>query len=201
MSAAEIQRLLQNADALAARGQFPQAEIEYAKARQLAPDDLTAALGHGHVLRVLGRPRDARALFAQAAAQHPEKIELQHGLALATLEAGDPAGAEAAWRAVLALQPDALTALIGLGEALNQLQRPDDALALLATLTPKDPQAQAALELVRGVSQLLKHDYDAALAHLDRVLAILPDYPPATQARAVALQQLHRTEDRFRPLV
>jgi tetratricopeptide (TPR) repeat protein len=193
MSATNLQTLLQNADALAARGAFAAAEAEYARARVLAPGDLTATLGHGHVLRVLGRPGEARAIFAAAAAQEPATLELQHGLALAAQEAGDPAAAETAWRTVLAMQPGALTALLGLGEALNQLQRPGEALEILAPLDPRDPQARASLELVRGVSHLLRHDHELAVAHFDRVLAIIPGYPPAAQARAVALQQLERT--------
>jgi tetratricopeptide (TPR) repeat protein len=192
---AELQNALQQANALAGQGQFAAAETHYRRARALDPKDLRAALGHGHALRMLGRPGEARDVFAAAIAIKPDLADSHHGLALACQEIPDLAAAEAAYRSTLRLQPDALPAAVGLAEVLNLQGRPDDALSLLAPLDSSNPPGRAALEQARGTARLLKEDYGTALAHFERALAAAPNHPKAAHARAVALQHLGRMEE------
>lgn len=192
---ADLQTALQQASTLASQGQFANAEVQYRRARTLDPGNLHAALGHGHVLRMLGRPGEAREVFAAAIALKADLADAHHGLALACHEMSDLGAAEAAYRAALRLQPTALAAAIGLADIPNLQKRPDDALALLAPLSAGEAGARAALEQTRGTARLLKENHDAALAHFERALALDPLHPKAAHARAVALQHLGRKEE------
>jgi tetratricopeptide (TPR) repeat protein len=192
---ADLQTALRQANALACQGNFTSAELQYRRARTLAPNDLQAALGHGHVLRILGRPGDARAVFAAAIAIKPDLADAHHGLAMACQEMSDLDAAESAYRTTLRLRPGTLEALVGLADVLNQQSRPDDALALLGTAGSAAPDAAAALEQTRGTARLLKENHDAALVHFERALILVPGHPKASHSRAVALEHLRRDEE------
>ena len=195
MTADALKDTLRQANTLAGQGRFADAAAAYAHARTLAPSDLQALLGLGHTLRMLGKPGEARAVFFDAVRLAPSLPDAHHGLALASHEMGDPASAENAYRALLRLQPASLAGAIGLGDVLNQQQRPDETLDLLAPLQSPDANARAALEHTRGTARLLKDEHESALAHFDKALALSPAYPKAAHARAVTLDTMGRAED------
>ncbi len=191
----DLQAALQQANTLACQGNFAAAEVQYRRARALAPNDLHAALGHGHVLRILGRPGDARAVFAAAIAIKPDLAEAHHGLAMACQENADLGAAESAYRATLRLRPGMLEALCGLADVLNQQNQPDEALTLLSSAASTQPEVVAALEQSRGTARLIKEEPDAALAHFERALKLVPNHPKASRSRAMALEHLQRDEE------
>lgn len=195
MNADALKDALRQANTLAGQGRFADAARAYANARALAPDDLQAILGLGHTLRMLGKPAEARAVFFDAVRLAPSLPDAHHGLALASHEMGDAASAESAYRALLRLQPASLAGAIGLGDVLNQQQRPEEALELLAPLQSTDKTAQAALEHTRGTARLLKEELEPALAHFDKALSLSPAYPKASHARAVTLDTMGRSEE------
>jgi tetratricopeptide (TPR) repeat protein len=61
------------------------------------------ALRLARAYRDLGRHADARDVYAELLESSPLQANAQEGLLLATAEAGDPAGLEAAWKRVLAV--------------------------------------------------------------------------------------------------
>lgn len=195
MTADALKDTLRQANTLAGQGRFADAAAAYASARALAPTDLQAALGLGHTLRMLGKPGEARAVFFDAVRLAPNLPDAHHGLALASHEMGDPVSAESAYRALLRLQPASLAGAIGLGDVLNQQQRPDETLELLAPLQSPDANARAALEHTRGTARLLKEELEPALAHFDKALALSSAYPKAAHARAVTLDTMGRAEE------
>jgi tetratricopeptide (TPR) repeat protein len=192
---ADLQIALQQAEALAGRRQFAEAEVQYRRARVLDPRDLRAALGHGHVLLILGRAAEARDVFAAATAIKPDLADAFHGLAMACYEMSDIAAAENAYRTVLKLEPRSLAAMVGLADVFNRQRRADEALALLAPVGDLNANAGAAVEQTRGTARLIKADAITALAHFERALAMAPGFSKAAHSRAVALEQLGREED------
>jgi tetratricopeptide (TPR) repeat protein len=191
----DLQAALSQAEALAGRQQFAQAESEYRRARGLDPRDLRAALGHGHVLLILGRAVEARDVFAAATAIKPDLGDAHHGLAMASYELSDMGAAETAYRTTLQLEPRSLAAMVGLADVYNRQRRADEALALLAQVGNLNGNAGATIEQTRGTAKLLKAETNAALAHFERALALAPRFSKAAHSRGVALEQLGRDEE------
>ena len=191
----DLQTALRQAEALAGRHQFVEAENEYRRARGLDARDLHAALGHGHVLLILGRAAEARDVFATAIAIKPDLADAHHGLAMASYAMSDMDAAEAAYRTVLRLDARSLAAITGLADVFNRQRRADEALALLAQVGNLNGNAGATVEQTRGTALLLKAETNAALVHFERALALAPGFSKAAHSRGVALEQLGREEE------
>jgi len=91
------------ANALADLGDLPAAETAYRDALALRPCYPAALSGLCRMLRGLGRAGEAIAAAREAAAKWPREPKHHLALAEAMWDAGDPQGAAAAFRAVLAL--------------------------------------------------------------------------------------------------
>ena len=191
----DLQTALRQAEALAGRRQFEEAESEYRRARGFDPRDLRAALGHGHVLLILGRVAEARDVFAGAVAIKPDLADAYHGLAMACYEMSDIEAAETAYRTTLRLEPRSLAAMVGLADVFNRQRRADEALALLAQVGSLGGNVGATVEQTRGTARLIKAETNAALAHFERALALAPSFSKAAHSRGVALEQLGREEE------
>ena len=186
---------LQQASAAAASGQLAAAEHHYRWAVTLAPDDPRVTVSLGLLLRQMQRPAESKAQFAAVIQRHPALAEAHYGLGLACQDMMDAAGAEAAYRAALALKPGLLPATLGLATVCNLTGRSDEALGLLAQVSTPDARLGAAIEQQRGVAQLAKEQYQAALAHFEGALALQPSVAEAAHSRAVALKCLGRDEE------
>jgi tetratricopeptide (TPR) repeat protein len=193
--ATELQVALHEGNVLASRGDLAAAEIQFARARTLAPNDMHAALGLGHVLRLLRRPGDARTVFAEAIAIMPDLADAHQGLALACHELSDFSAAEASYRTVLRLEPTSVEGAIGLAEMFIVRKHADEALVLLAPFAGSDAPTAAAIVHVRGLAHLLKDGCQSALALFDDALALDPTNLRASCSRALALDRLGREED------
>ena len=186
---------LQQASAAALSGQFPAAERHYRWALTLAPGDPRIAISLGLLLRQRQRPAESKAQLAAVIQRHPALAEAHYGLGLACQDMMDMAGAEAAYRAALALKPELLPATLGLATVCNFTGRSDEALGLLAQAATPDARLGAAIEQQRGIARLAKEQNQAALAHFEGALALEPGLAEAAHSRAVALKCLGRDEE------
>jgi hypothetical protein len=154
---AELKKASALARRLNAREAVYAADIEAAEdlSARFPNDGYLRDLLEGALLAKAGQEREAR-LFAQAAAHleraaavQPESVRSRLLLVQVMLEAEDWAGAEAAARGVLSLEPRHRDALLGLGYALMRQDRNAEAADLLqAALEVQDDAATRAL-LVR----------------------------------------------------
>ena len=107
-------------DTLAALGQPEAALVCFERARRAAPaPDL--CLKVGAALQALGRPAEARAAFAAAAALDPRAVRARFLEGVAAQDSGDLAGAAAAYEAALALDPALAEAALNLGTVRQEL--------------------------------------------------------------------------------
>lgn len=105
---------------------------------------------HAGLLEALGRFGAAAEALARAATLDPDRVALLNNFALRRLAAGDPAPAERALRAAVAIRPGLADPRINHADALDALDRPGEALTqrrIAALLAPDDAGLLGALAL------------------------------------------------------
>jgi tetratricopeptide (TPR) repeat protein len=107
--------------ATAGRDQQAKAELMSAAA-QVPPNDLVAARRVARKLLDMGMTKNAEEMFATVARRNPQDAQAQQGLADAKFTDGDYAGAEKAYRQLLAIDPVNPTAAARAGECARILQ-------------------------------------------------------------------------------
>jgi tetratricopeptide (TPR) repeat protein len=141
--------------------------------------------------RSASKPAQLRREAAEVGAllnRYPEDPDLRWNLAMLFETAGDTAGAEAQWRALLALQPRATLPVFNLAKLLEGGNRPAEALALYLDCLNKDPEYYPA-RYAAGRLCLESHSTDQALRHLKLALRQKPGAIEARLALAQALAQ------------
>jgi tetratricopeptide (TPR) repeat protein len=175
----------------------------YAQILALAPDDADALRGLGEAARATGdEALLARAYARLAQVETDATVAAEYQLRVAQmLEAAEHPEAMAAYRAVLAKQPESLSAVRGLArvaEATGDAAALVEALRREAGLTTTPEEASALL--VRSASAcLLERDDDARAAacaadDLERALELSPDSAPAAEALSRTLQAAGRAD-------
>jgi Flp pilus assembly protein TadD len=142
------------------------------------PHDVAAMVAKGQALYAMGAADQARAIYRQAAAADPANPDAQIGLGR-TLVRSDPHGAEVAFLAALAVQPDNVLALNDLGIARDMLGRHEEAQAAYRqalALSPESSDVQTNL----GLSLALSGDRTGAMQTLQ---------PVASAPEATAMQR------------
>lgn len=118
-------------------------------------------------------PEEPEAPPDPAAAWEPQ-ADRAFRAGLACSLAGDPAGAAAAYRAVLALKPDHVEACLNLGTALLALGQPEAALAFYRQAILHDPgNAMAQGNLGKALHDLGR--FEEATEALERAIALNPE--------------------------
>lgn len=136
----ELERALASAPAApAATAPAPTAEAAVpvdpaAAARAKQRSQYFASMNQGEQARKQGRLDDAGKYFRAAAGSMPEMPEAPTALADLMFEQGDQAGAEAAYRKIMAKHPGYSDATLGLARIMVQQKKYSDALALMAKL-------------------------------------------------------------------
>lgn len=149
--------------ALAATGDFEQARSVLAEALTSSPRFAPCRLELGFLLQKLPAGKTgALEAFEQGVALTPEDADLQLARGMALSELGRGADAEAAYRAVLKLQPRNPIARNNLAWLLLVAKRHDEALELAEGVVKDVPTSSAALDTLAQV-QLAKGDARAAL--------------------------------------
>jgi predicted CXXCH cytochrome family protein len=158
-------------------------------ARALAPVPLTA-------LPEAARPAFARAWDELIASERvaAERPEAHVNIAALLLQRGDATGAEAAWRAALALDPAYLPALVNMAEFEGQRGRMAVALALLERAVAAHP-AEASGHHALGLMLARAGRAAAALPPLSRAAELAPEEARYGYVRAIALNSLGRRDE------
>jgi tetratricopeptide (TPR) repeat protein len=171
---------------------FDLAMVDFDQSSRLGDLGMGAA-NLGSILATKGRYREALAAFDRAEKEgyNLYNLPFQRGLALMAL--GNVKSAYVQFQKADAMSPPSPTrelALLHLGRAALQMQKPDDAIAALTRLLeirPGDGEARYYL----GMALLMKKDYEHALPPLDAVVNQAPTRR-AYYARALANYGLGR---------
>ena len=167
-----------------------------------SPADVVAATNRGVGLMGQFDFAQARTVFADLAAAHPDRADLQVNLAVATLnrqQEGDDRAAQQILQRVLSADPQNLRAHYSLGLVLLNDGRAADALPHFATVAERDPDDPYAQYYV-GQAKFQTGDSAGALAAYERALALSPRLRSAAYGSFQALQRLGRTDDAGRML-
>jgi tetratricopeptide (TPR) repeat protein len=119
-------------DALA-QGRVDDAVASYRNAVQELPNDPQAHLGLGLALEKKRSWQAALAEFQKASDLDPRLADPLRGVGAMQLRLGNPAAAEVAFRKAVEIDRKFPEAQLGLGDALTQLKRYDEAVAVLQT--------------------------------------------------------------------
>ncbi|RMH23523.1 MAG: tetratricopeptide repeat protein [Acidobacteria bacterium] len=161
--------------AVEARIAARQAELDALLSRQDAPPaELAAAFGALGMLYHAHQLAAAEPCYRNAAELAPEDVRWPYYLALLALEDGRFADAVAGFAAVVERRSDDVAALLRLGTALRELGRLEEARATFERVLALDSAAAAAAEDGLGRTALAAGDLPAAIAHLERALALQP---------------------------
>jgi tetratricopeptide (TPR) repeat protein len=170
--------------------------------------DLVAATNRGVGLMGQFDFAQARTIFADLAAAHPDRADLQLNLAVATLnrqQEGDDRDAQQSLQRVLAADPQNLRAHYCLGLVLLNDGRAADALPQFTSVAERNPNDAYAAYYV-GQAKFQTGDAAGALAAYQRALTLNPRLRSAAYGSFQALQRLGRGDEaapmleRFRAL-
>ena len=190
---ATLPQAMQQANALCARGRWPEAE-------QLCRSVLTADPRHFEALSLLGgitaqtgRPADAAELLRRALAIRPDAIlHNDYGNVQRTLQRPD----EALWNydRALQLRPDYFPAHFNRGNVLLDLARFEEALRSYdRAIELKADFAEAYINRAIVLRKLGRQD--EAVESCRRAIELRPDFPEAHNNRGISLQELGRTAE------
>jgi tetratricopeptide (TPR) repeat protein len=155
---------------------------------------LQALLNQAVSLHREGRLAEAEPLYRQVLAQAPPNFQLQYRLALLLFQQQRPVDALAAIMAALAINPEAVEALVLKGVLLAATGRKQEALASLdRALALKPDFTDAVYHRALTLTQL-DRPFEA-VADFDRLAAQAPQSAEIWANRGVALQQLGRLSD------
>ncbi len=124
-------------------GNFPQAEMAYRAALRVDPASTEANFLLGTLLTQSGRPEEGTGYLRRAVANVPTHAKAHNALGVALSMTGDTTGAEAAFRASLALAPDFTDPAHNLARILSST-RPTEAETLLCQIIERVPDFAAA---------------------------------------------------------
>jgi len=166
----------------------PQRAVElYRRAVALAPSDRDARYNLAITLREAGRPEEALAALTAAITLDPANPEAHNALGITLSARGDLEAARAQFAEAIRLDPHGAAARNNLGNALRDLKRADEAEAAYRAaidLAPRYADPWNGL----GTLEIQRDHYAAAIADLDRALALAPALREAELNRAIALQ-------------
>ncbi|HEY2891124.1 MAG TPA: sulfotransferase [Dongiaceae bacterium] len=162
----------------AGQKRFKEAENHIAKAL-LYGRSAEALSNHGNVLSELGRHEEAVRQLTQATLINPRSAQNHFNLGNAQVKATNLSAATKAFGTAISLQPDFTEALQNYADALRELGRPNEALALLKralALRPDDAELQivfgsllqeigAIEESKQAMANALRHDPSAVAAY------------------------------------
>ena len=175
-------------------GQMDAAMAHYRQALSVQPDHAAALFRLAVLLRHQRRHGEALAALDRCLVLVPREETVLQLRGEVKFETHDMDGAQADFAAVLAVNPDAVQALLYRGVALSALQRPDEALAAMdraALLAPR----RAEIPFNRGVMLESLGRADEALAAYDAAIRINPGHADAWNNRGGVLRPRGQLED------
>lgn len=169
----------------------PEAALEqFVLALARAPAHYDATLKAGLVLRGLGRPAEALRYFDMAVAIRPDASTLNER-AIAHMEAGRLALAEADLRRALSMTPDSVAAHCNLGIVLRRAGAGPESIEQLERAVALGPESIVAhCNLAASLRDRDRHE--DALERLEKGLAIDPGHRDARVLKGLLLRELGR---------
>ena len=144
-------------------------------------------------------PRQAVEYQARAAVLAPHRPELHYDLGIYKSAAGDTAGAIAAYRMAIAIDPSYGEPRVNLGHLLVARGDYPGAIEQYLTAAADHPDLVPA-QLAAGLAFFHSGAHDSALARYERAVAADPMSTPARVGQAMVLERLGRTEEAVREL-
>lgn len=190
-ASAQSRKALERARSLHHRGDLAGAEAQYRAVLQRDAAAVDALHGLALLCARQGRFEEARQHVDRALGLDAAQPELHFHRAEIVGALGMQEQSLESYRDALARRPDFFEALVNLGGALLQADRPADALAHLDQAVRMRPDDAAALNNRANALQALKRHAEALLG-FDHVLALLPGNADVLNNRANALLSLGR---------
>jgi FkbM family methyltransferase len=162
---------------------------------ELTPDDDETKLRLIELLSEADRRGEAEPLLAEMADKRPNDIRLRTGLARARRDLGDEAGALAAWRQVLEINPGEPDANHAIGEALEQAGDLRAAADHLAAAAPAAGKAGKAWARVVRLRREAKDDVGEIAALQGQILAAVSTDLSVHQRLVQLLEAAGRTTE------
>ncbi|MDE2465084.1 MAG: tetratricopeptide repeat protein [Alphaproteobacteria bacterium] len=169
---------------LAERGRHSEAIAAFESALAQKPDDTRVLYALAGTARRLGLPQVARGFYGRVLALEPERIEAVNGLAQLLCETNEPEGALELLGPFVERYSDCPELRVTLGNALRQLDRPEEAEAAFRAALALSPTCAPALgNLADCLAD--RGEITAALALYDRLLSRDRDHHTARLNRAI----------------
>ncbi|MBI5066673.1 MAG: tetratricopeptide repeat protein [Deltaproteobacteria bacterium] len=175
----------------------------YRRALEVDPGHLLALRSLAVVLDRAGKRAELAVALEHAAAvvkDPPQVVDLLTRAGEVRDEAGDEAGAAAAWERALAIDPAHLPALRSLGSLCARAGRWEELVDMCRAEAQALPSAEAAAALLVRVGEILEDKLERpaeAMAAWREALTLSPAHPRAL----ASLARLHRTRGELEPLV
>jgi tetratricopeptide (TPR) repeat protein len=187
---------------LAIDGYPPAARDAIARAHRDAavrPADPAAAGALGRILQAWEQWDAAHDAYARAQALAPQTFDWQYLDAVVLQRLARHADAAAHLRQALTISPGYLSARIKLPEALLEAGDLDGSRRLFEALA-REPSAEPAAQLGLGRIDAAQGRHDAAIEHLQRAVALFPEWGAAQYALALSYRAVGRRAEAERAL-
>ena len=163
------------------------AQIHYARAIELIPNNPDVAFGLGTTLSALGRIEEAIPFLEKAATEYAKPEDAYTNLGHALLRNNNPAEARDRFERALAIRPNLEGAVLGLGIAEGVLGNNARAIELLTGAVQRNAQNPAA-RFNLGLAYMSANRPADAIAQFEATLRLRADYPGAAQLLEKARQ-------------
>lgn len=140
----------------AQRKNWPVAEENYQKALELRPGDPDLMISLAHVYQAAGQSDKALELMSQAAGANPEDAGAQLNKGILLFNKGDTAGAQKAFEAAIAADPELAEAHYYLATILVGQNKVSEAVAQLEKYLSMNPTNAQNVATAKGLLQALK---------------------------------------------
>ena len=157
------------------------------------PADAQVVGALGRVLHAWELWGAAHEAYARAQALAPRTFEWQYLDAIVLQRLARPADAARRLKEALAVSPDYLPAKLRLAEALLDAGDLDESERLFSQLT--DPACEPAVQFGLGRIAAVHGRHEEAVRHLERAVALFPEFAAAHYALALSYRALGRRDD------
>jgi predicted Zn-dependent protease len=176
-----------------------EAQRRWALLRARFPAEPHALWQEGVALREAGALDDAAALWQKGSARFPRDTSFTHELARLAESRADWPAAECWWRAFLGIEPELWWAHTGLGNALSQQDRIEDAEDVLQAAQGRLPTEAAILLALARLAER-RRDWPEAERRFARLAEHFPDAVDGLWGSAAALREQGRLDEAERQL-
>ena len=178
----------------AAKRDFEGSIASFRSAYAKAPNDVQPLVALVRSYIMAGRTREAASFIQSVLASSPQNVPANLLLGQVMMQAGDRAAAAKAFQRAVEIEPANVAAYQGLVSAAMAQDKPDAALAAIDAGLQKVPD-DPGLRLSRALVLESRHEYDAAIAIYEKLLAEQPNAHVVANNLAALLTD-HRSDEK-----